>query len=237
MHFYDSRIRVQHPCPFCDLSVAFPEAEMSLWCNRMNEVFHISLPSRSQLEEALMAVERTLGGRQIICDGSSALTITRECLCDKYRSVSSIADECECWLVPPTTYSGGWEAHRVFSASKASLRRFVDELGRTGRIEIVSHAPRERLDFLRDMVVVPVHFFEGLTNRQVQALVSAYEHGLLDLPARKRMDRVAKMEGVSRSTFGEHLRKAQLQILRNSYPFLKLRAAGLGDRRDRTAVK
>jgi predicted DNA binding protein len=57
--------------------------------------------------------------------------------------------------------------------------------------------------------------------------VLAFENGLLDIPAKARMDRVARGEGVSRSTFGEHLRKAQLQLIRNSYPFLKLRDDGV----------
>src|SRR5207245_10980155 len=69
----------------------------------------------------------------------------------------------------------------------------------------------------------PVHLFEGLTARQVHVLVSALEGGLFELPAREKMDRVAARAGVSRSTFGEHLRKAEMQILQNSYPFLKLR--------------
>jgi hypothetical protein len=37
------------------------------------------------------------------------------------------------------------------------------------------------------------------------------------------MDKVAECSGLSRSTFGEHLRKGELQIMRNLYPFLKLR--------------
>ncbi len=41
--------------------------------------------------------------------------------------------------------------------------------------------------------------------------------------ARGHLDHIAQGLGVARSTFGEHLRKAQLRLLRNSYPFLKLR--------------
>jgi predicted DNA binding protein len=76
---------------------------------------------------------------------------------------------------------------------------------------------------IRDIGVVPVHFFEGLTDRQIHALAVAYENGLFDVPSRDKLDRVALKEGISRSTFGEHLRKAQFRIMKNSYPFLKLK--------------
>jgi len=69
--------------------------------------------------------------------------------------------------------------------------------------------------------------------RKVPLLVPYGWHaGLFEVPARTKMDDVAKAMGLSRSTLGEHLRKAELQMLRNSYPFLKLRATRPKDHRD-----
>jgi len=50
---------------------------------------------------------------------------------------------------------------------------------------------------LREMGIAPVPFFGGLTEKQIEVLVSAYEHGLLSFPARTRMDVVAKKVGLS----------------------------------------
>ena len=225
--FLDTRVRIQHSCPFCDFSAAFPEAEMVLWCNGSNEVLQITVPEPSVLEDTLKEARKSLNARDIIQDGRSALTVLRVCRCRQYRSVMTIADESDVWLVPPVIYGGGWETHRVLSQGRTSLRRFVEEVKKSGKAEIVSNRPREHLDVIHDLSVVPVHFFEGLTDRQVHALVSAYEHGLLEIPAKARMERLAKKERISRSTYGEHLRKAQLQLLRNSYPFPKLRDVGM----------
>jgi len=103
------------------------------------------------------------------------------------------------------------------------LRKFVADVKKTGDVEVLSHRARDQLDRIHSLTTIPVHLFEGLTDRQVHILVSALEGGLFELPAREKMDRVAARAGVSRSTFGEHLRKAKMQILQNSYPFLKLR--------------
>ena len=49
MKYLDARVRIQHPCPFCDFSKDFPEMEMSTWCNVDNEVMQIVALDEAQL--------------------------------------------------------------------------------------------------------------------------------------------------------------------------------------------
>jgi predicted DNA binding protein len=227
VNILDTSLRIRHPCPFCDFSSSFPDAEIVLWCNGSNEVLQISAPDPSALPEMLKAARKVLCAREMVQDGRSAITISRACGCEDHGSVMSIAGECGVWLIPPVVYLNGWETHRALSEGKASLQRFIAEVKRTGNVQVLSHQPRKDFDIVNDLSVIPAHLFGGLTPRQVRALVLAFENGLLEIPAKIRMDRIARGEGVSRSTFGEHLRKAQLQLIRNSYPFLKLRDAGV----------
>lgn len=238
MDFIDARMRVSHPCPFCDLSKQFPEAEMYLWCNRKSEVLHVSAEDDTVLEDILRAAKNALNVREVIKCGKQALTMTYACVCNVEGSVTHLADKNECWLIPPTLYTGGWETHRVVSPSKKALQRFVTDIRRSGEVEIVSLRERNHLSAISDLAIAPVHFFEGLTARQINCLVMAFENGLFDVPARTHMDKVARAAEMSRSTYGEHLRKAQLQILRNSYPILKLRSMGVsGAGSDQAAAK
>lgn len=223
MHFIDARILVQHLCPFCDFSKVFPDAVIALWCNRSNEILQITTSDPSQLKEILQTAREYLGAREIFSEGQSALTMVKDCNCSETGSVTAIADELGCWLVPPVTYQGGWETHRVISSDNDSIRKLIVEIEKTGKVKLLSKRLRDQLDVIRDIGVVPVHFFEGMTNRQIHALVVAYENGLFNVPARNKMDRIALKEGISRSTFGEHLRKAQFQLMKNSYPLLKLK--------------
>lgn len=197
---------------------------MVLWYSRDSEILEVTATDTARLDEILEAAHESLGACDMFQDGRSALLMTCECGYPKFRSIISIANDCGCMLVPPHTYEGGWETHRVLSTGTENLRRFVAEIERHGRVEIISHRGRDALDAASDLNVVPVHFFEGLTDLQIRSVVAAYEAGLFEVPARTKMDDVAKAMGLSRSTLGEHLRKAELQMLRNSYPFLKLRA-------------
>jgi predicted DNA binding protein len=226
MKFLDARVRIQHSCPFCDFSKAFPEMEMSSWCNVDNEVMQIVALDEAQLREICAYARERLGARQVAGDAKAALLSTTNCLCGEFNSVATIADKCESWAVPPTIYFGGWETHRMISHSKADLKKFVNSVRKIGKIEVVSLRERDQLDMLSSLGVAPIHFFGGLTNKQLRAIVTAYENGLFELPARSKMDKVAKAEGLSRSTYGEHLRKAMLQIVENSYPVLTLSDKG-----------
>ncbi len=223
MAFLETRVRVRHRCPYCNLSVAFPDVEMDLWTSTRSDVFHVTAASPARLRGALRAMRQTIGARKITYGESSALVITHRAQWDYPPSVTGIADRQNVWLIPPVLYYGGWETYRALSPNQVALRRFVAQVKRVGTVEVLSHRARDRLEGIRSLGTVPVHLFEGLTERQIHVLVAALEGGLFELPARQKMDRVARREGLSRSTFGEHLRKAETQVLQNSYPFLKLR--------------
>lgn len=222
MQLIDSEIQVRHDCPFCELSGAFPDASMSHWCTERREVLEIVSSSAEQLSAILKTAKKILPDLQeIVRYGNSALTI-RDCHCFEFKSVCTICDESNCWIIPPIHYHGGFETYRVMAPGKTALNRMMASLKEIGEVNIISIRPADNLDALHSIGTIPVHFFEGLTSRQLHALVTAFEKGLLDIPATRRMDDVADEEGFSRSTYGEHLRKAVRRIVQNSYPILKL---------------
>jgi predicted DNA binding protein len=221
MPLLDTQVRIRHPCPFCEFSGMFPDVAITLWCSRRWETMYYQVPEPSMLEGVIQASKEYLETKLMFKDDRSAI-MTGPCRHDDFPTVLMVADRHGCWMVPPETYRDGWETHRIICADRAALRGFVDEIEREWEIEIISHRPRTTSDVVSQVGVVPVHFFADLTDKQVRSLVAAYEEGLLDVPAKGDMDRLAKRLGISRSTLGEHLRKAQHQIVRNSYDYLRM---------------
>ncbi len=223
--YVDARVRIRHPCPYCDLSAAFPDVAMASWCNQANDILQIAVSEPDALEPVLAAARKSLGSREVTCDGGSAVTIIRACRWDQFASVTAVADRCDVWLIPPITYLGGWETHRILAPSPAAFREFAKGVGKIGEIEVLSSRTKERFDVVREVGVQPVHLLDGLTERQVRVLLSACENGLLEVPSRAKIGDVARREGISRSTYSEHLRKAQWRLSQNVYQMLKLRDA------------
>jgi predicted DNA binding protein len=62
----------------------------------------------------------------------------------------------------------------------------------------------------------------GLTAKQIDVLTSALERGYFESPARTSAEEMARLAGLSRSTFMEHLRKAEGKLLANVLPILRM---------------
>lgn len=226
MPFLDVRLRVQHPCPYCDLSVAFPRTLMLLWGENRRDVLLLSSPSSDELGRVLQAIEEAMRGKCLARDGAEALVALRDYLWDDPPAVTRLAENQGMWVLPPTMYFAGKETYHFVAPSRASLKALTDQLRRVGEVELLSVRSDVPLSSVRDVPASGVHFFEGLTDRQARSLLAALEQGLLDVPARAGWDQVARSQGLSRSTFGEHLRKAQHRIISNSYAALKTRVDG-----------
>ena len=212
---------MRHDRTFCNFASKYPDTRMALWCMNSNEMLYISAKSADEIDEIVKDAQTALEVDHSFVDGASAVLTMDICSCSDESSIDKVAHQCRCWLIPPIIYTGGWAHYRIFSPSRPDLRKFIDVCSRDSVVEVISHRGRENLDLILDSGTVPVHLFDGISERQLRVLTSAYEHGLLDVPAKVEMDGVAKKEGISRSTYGEHLRKSVHQMVKNSYPLLR----------------
>lgn len=219
----DARVRIHHPCPYCDISVEFPRTLLLLWCDNRRDVFLVSAPDAAEQRRVLAALRLSFHARVLTSEGSDALVAIPDFEWATPPSVTSLVRRTSVWVLHPVVYFGGTETYRLLAPSRPELSRLVRRLQTLGEVEILSISQRATLATVRDLPSAAVHFFEGLTDRQARCLVAAYEGGLLDVPARSKWGDVARREGLSRSTFGEHLRKGQLRLLANSYSSLKSR--------------
>jgi predicted DNA binding protein len=219
----DARVRVHHPCPYCDLSAAYPEALFLLWCDNRRDVFLVSAPDPDELRRILGAMRDSFHARPLVVDAWSALVVVPDFEWAEPPSVTGLARRAGVWVLHPVVYLAGTETYRFVSAGKRELHELLSRVRRLGDVELLSVSGRFDLAGVRDQAGPPVHAFEGLTDRQARSLVAAYEGGLFDVPSRSSWEEVAQREGLSRSTFGEHLRKAQRRLLSNSYATIKAR--------------
>ncbi len=221
MKVIDAKIRVKHACSMCDLSESFPDAKIAVWCNGNMDALHVSTDQANELSSILEVVQKRSVTQEILREPCTAMTVIRDCACDG-EYIPGVIQRSGCWSIGPSTYEGGYEVHRLIAPSKNRLRECVAKLRLTGKVEVMSVKARETSETFKELGILPVPVLEGLTERQIEVLISAHESGIYAIPARAKMDEVAKRLGMSRSTYGEHLRKAVNTLMDNSYPMLKL---------------
>jgi predicted DNA binding protein len=231
MTLYETTLRLQHDCQFNDLSKAHPEMEMSTWCNSETDVLEITMgdpKSLEKLQKDIKSLEKALKTKVMRKSNSSGnlQLVVQHCGCANVPApVSPVLEKNHCLELQPCVYKGGWEYYRVVSFSERDMRKVISELEAYCELEVVSRRVIPSGAVKETMLVSTSALFGGLTRKQVQALVFALENGYYQVPKRVTTEEMANKLRLPRTTYEEHLRKAEGKVLRSMAPYITMRPA------------
>ncbi len=224
---FDVSLKLNHSLPFCGLSKRFPSVSIQRWCNLQVDILELQSPREADaedIERALREMLKGLGARLIRFNkySSKNMEAVIGCRCATDSSTVAMIEWAGCVPVMPVNYRGGLEYCRVLAFTKDTLNRAISSLSKISKLEIESKSviPRETA---RGAITVPVDEFLGtLTKKQLAAFIAAMQMGYYGMPKGATMDEIASKEGMKRSTYEEHLRKAELKILQAVRPYARL---------------
>ena len=218
--------KVQHDCPFNNLSKRFPSATMALWCNREREVLEVrsdDATSLNRIDEELKHMKSIV--RKIFSRKTGRIAVTMKCLCTLNNSIVRHIDQHNCLQIPPTVYSGGWEFYRMVSFRHRDVKELFGSLDRKARLEIISSRQLYNGEIHDSLCVSLSDLFSRLTEKQIKAFLGAYDSGYYRIPKKITAAELARKIHLSRTTFEEHLRKAENKVLSAIVPYLQLYSA------------
>ncbi len=224
---FDVSLKLDHSLPFCSLSKLFPSVSIQRWCNLQVDILELQTQKdddAAKLEAALRKMLKGLGARLIRFNRYSQknLEAVIGCRCAVDNSTVAVIEWAGCIPVMPVNYRGGHEYCRVLAFTKDTLNGAIEGLARISKLEIESKSvvPRESA---RSAITIPVDEFLGtLTKKQLAAFIAAMQMGYYGMPKSATIDEIASRQGMKRSTYEEHLRKAELKILQAVRPYARL---------------
>jgi len=222
MVLYEVVLKVTHDCPFCNISKKFPALKMFVWCNREHEAIEIA----TENPEEYSAVRRELSkiGRIVdeSFDGTKVHMIIKECTCRLENSVGKNIDAFNLLHISPAIYGGGWEYYRIVAFQHKDLNRFLQRLEDKGFVfEILRKVPFD--GFLASSLTLTADaLFSDLTEKQADALMTAYKYGYYKLPRKANIGTIAGKKRLPRTTYQEHLKKAENKLIASLIPYLQL---------------
>ena len=225
MSLVDAHLRTIHPCPYQEVSDEAPGSMMFRWFDLGRSVLLLSSQTPRGLHRLLDLVREVFHATSLAEEELEALAMVPDLGWRDPQSVEGLAERSGVWIVPPIVVEGGRESCRVVARGRGELRTFTTCLRRTGPVELLSMGSRAELRAFRESPLTSSQMADGMTDAQVRSLVAAWDAGLFDVPSRARWGTVSESVGLSRSTFGEHLRKGQRHVLENSMTALRARAA------------
>lgn len=221
MSLHEASFRVKHECPYREISERYPDLTIREWY--LSDCQVIEMTSPEPPTDALLDEITQLGTvlhRSV--DNAGLHVVTQSCLCSLEDSIITRFEEYNCLYQPPTIHRQGWEHYTVIAFDETDVQALLRDLEADRNIEVLSKTAVTEQQIPHSMLAPVDQLFEELTERQLAALRLALEHGYYEQPRQTSLRELAEQTSVARSTYEEHLRKAENKLLTNAGRFLRL---------------
>jgi len=237
MPLFEVVFKATHDCPFGNVSRRFPSLKMFTWCNREHEVIEV-IVEKPEEYSAVMEELSTMGGiLEESSDRQKVHLIIKTCSCTTENSIVRNIDAFNLLHVPPVVYEQGWEYYRIIVFRHEELRQLMQRLEDKGFVfDIVRKVPFDGF-IASSLTLTADALFSDLTDKQPDALLTAYSHGYYRLPRKTDVQTIASKKRVPRTTFQEHLKKAENKLVMSLVPYIQLYKQASPEKRQHLKIK
>jgi predicted DNA binding protein len=210
----------------------FPGTRLSLWCYDHTDIFEIE-SDRSELyepiEKEVMAVAKEQNSKIVskTYRPDKIQLVARTCCCggEGKMALTPIFRQHNFMEIPPVIFFDGWEYHRLIGYDDADVRGVLKELDNIATTEVLHKKEISEGGITNGTSLVSFNsLFGRLTRKQTMAMISAIENGYYEMPRRATTNELAKRNRQPRSTFEEHIRKAENKVVLAMAPYLMMYA-------------
>jgi len=195
---------------------------MFVWCNREHEVIEMIVEKQEEYSAIMKEMSKIGGLVEESSDHHKVHLITRKCFCTMENSVGKNIDSFNLLHVLPVIYEQGWEYYRIIAFRHQDLKGLLQRLeGRGFVVEVLRKVPFDGF-IASSLTLTADALFSDLTEKQIDALLGAFSHGYYKLPRKADVKTIASKKRVPRTTFEEHLRKAENKLIAGVVPYLQL---------------
>ncbi len=221
MKLIDIAFKVRQDNYVANLSKDFPSLKIYQWCNREHDIIEIVVEDPEEL--ALVMKQLPLPEGVIAkTSGDNIHIIKKKCVCMDSPGVVKFTENLELLYVSPNILQKGWQYHRVIAFQHSAFKTLVRRLEEAGMAVEVLHKTSSTNSISSLMTIQADTLFSSITMKQMDALLTAYRNGYYRFPRRVDVKELATRRKVPRTTFHEHLQKAESKILTNLAPYAQL---------------
>ncbi len=229
--------KFQRSSPIHLATQELPELTVASWCNREHDIIEIASDSEEpEATQELQDSARILGeklGVKILRKTSSerSVQLVTQCYCrTNHESTPAIIERHNLLQMQPTFYKRGWGWYRVLAFRPSDVTNLFRDLEKFGTTHVMYRKAASGNPIRDTFAVSAKSLLGGLTKKQAVALLTALSRGYYDIPKGVSTDELARSLGLPRTTFEEHLRKAESKALKSMMPLLRFSGTGTSGR-------
>ncbi len=222
MSLFEVVIRAKYDNPFGRITSNNPSMRMYQWCNDTYDIIELVLQRQEDYETIRDDFAEAVEVVDEIHNGANVHVVTRMCSCGGPGTVVQHLSGPDILIIPPITYENGWEYFRLIGFRHDSVRDILTKLrGEKFNVEILRKAPFDGY-IASSLTLTTDALFSDLTEKQMDALLTAYRYGYFRFPRGADLQTIASKVETGRTTFLEHLKKAENKIITALIPYIEL---------------
>lgn len=224
MTLFQIALKISYNSFFINLSRRFPSAKIFIWCNREKDVIEIFVKDSEDYPLVMKEIHDhpMLGVLEESSDDCRFYLNLNECHCMNQDTIVSHIGELDILNVFPNMIENGWGYHRLIVFRHKDLEELLRRLENWGWVyKVLRKVPFD--GFIASSLTLSADFlFSSLTEKQMDAMLTAHRHGYYNLPRDSDIQTIAAQKKVPRTTFQEHLKKAENKLVAALVPYLQL---------------
>jgi predicted DNA binding protein len=210
---------------------------MFTWCNGEHDIYELFADNEEEYEAAIAELSQLADRIEESCDQRKAHLVIETCSCTKENSVSKNIQDFNLVHVSPVIYLQGWEYYRVIVFKHEDLQQLLQRLEERGfTYEILRKVPFDGF-IASSLTLTADSLFSELTDKQMDALLTAHRNGYYLFPRKSDIQTIAARKRVPRTTFQEHLKKAENKIVASLVPYIQLYRHAPVEKRESLKIK
>lgn len=224
MTLHEVTLKVAPKSFWTDLTRRFPSASVFIWCNRENDVVEVVVrnPEDYPLVVEEIRAKPIIDVIEEITDDHRLYLSVSECHCMKQDTIVRHIGELDILNIFPNMIENGWVYHRLIVFKHEDFEELLKRFDKYGWFyKILRKVPFD--GFVASSLTMSADaLFSGLTEKQMEAILSAHSHGYYNLPRDADVKTIAAQIQVPRTTFQEHLMKAENKLVSALIPHIQL---------------
>jgi len=222
MALFDIKFKLSFNDDYSMLTKKFPSLKVFFWCNNIYDVFEFFVDDlkdypaiKEELKDSNSLIEETL-------DENRLRLIIKNCSCySDDGSVDNIVGDLNILLLSPVIIENGWEEHHAIVFDHKDFEELMERFEEKGHIVKVVRKVCFGGTISSLNPLTRSALFSSLTEKQADALLTAYHSGYYRLPRKADVKSIAAKYKVPRTTFQDHLRKAECKVISTLIPQIK----------------
>lgn len=222
---FELELQLENDLPFAVLSRTFPDLRIFRWCSSRVDYLEIYgqadllLQLKGQIDEFAHGLGSSVVKSSVY---NERLTVMLACRCSIGNSAIRMVEARNFLWEAPASYHKGIETIKMVSLGEENMQELYSDLSRIGEVKV--EKKRKLLpDTMRDVYTISLSDLTGeLTPKQIRYLKDAISMGFFATPRRVRIEELASIHGVSKSTMQEHINKARYKLMLALEPYLNL---------------